>query len=156
MLPGGGRVTCAVASRSPVVNKPQCSRRAVRNLLAAGSKDQHRNQQEGRGVALVSSSEATTRTVVVALDDASAAQGLSELRSRLGEVLGAADARLVVDVSGLERVSSGVVAALLWTKRRCLARGVEVSVRGASSRSLLLTRTGLSDVLDVEPTTGRR
>jgi anti-anti-sigma regulatory factor len=92
-----------------------------------------------------------TRTVVVALDDAAVAQGLAELRSRLSEVLGAGDARLVVDVSGLDRISSSVVAALLRAKRKCLVRGVDVVVRGSAGQSLgLLTRTGLSAVLDVE------
>ncbi len=97
-----------------------------------------------------------TRTVVVSLDDARPAQGLSELRTRLREVISAGDARLVVDVAGLERLSSAVVAALLWTKRQCRARGVEVTVRGVSSHSLgVLDRTGLGAVLDVEPAGGR-
>lgn len=91
------------------------------------------------------------RTVVAVLDDEAVAQGLSDLRSRLSEVLSAGDARLVVDVSGLDRISSSVVAALLWAKRKCLARGVHVVVRGSAGQSLgLLTRTGLAAVLDVE------
>jgi anti-anti-sigma regulatory factor len=91
------------------------------------------------------------RTVVAVLDDEAVAQGLSDLRSRLSDVLSAGDARLVVDVSGLDRISSSVVAALLWAKRKCLARGVDVVVRGSAGQSLgLLTRTGLAAVLDVE------
>ncbi len=93
----------------------------------------------------------TPRTVVVALDDEAVAQGLTELRSSLSHVLSAGDARLVVDVSRLDRISSSVVAALLWAKRKCVARGVDVVVRGSVGQSLgLLTRTGLAAVLDVE------
>jgi len=76
------------------------------------------------------------RTVVAVLDDEAVAQGLSDLRSRLSEVLSAGDARLVVDVSGLDRISSSVVAALLWAKRKCLARGVDVPA-GRRWRALL-------------------
>ncbi len=91
------------------------------------------------------------RTVVAVLDDHAVAQGLTDLRSRLTEVLSAGDACLVVDVSGLDRISSSVVAALLRAKRKCAARGVDVVVRGSAGQSLgLLTRTGLAAVLDVE------
>ena len=96
------------------------------------------------------------RDVVVVLDDDTTALALAALPSRLGEVLSAGDARLVVDVSGLGRLSSGVVAALLWSKRRCLARGVPMSVRGARGPQLAeLRRTGLGAALDV-PQRGRR
>lgn len=96
----------------------------------------------------------SARTVVVRLADDVPAQGLGELRSRLREVLAAGDARLVIDVLGLERLSSGVVAALLWTTRQCRARRIEVSVRGADGHAVL-GRAGLGAVLDVEPV-GRR
>ncbi|GAB3591771.1 hypothetical protein GCM10027446_10800 [Angustibacter peucedani] len=99
----------------------------------------------------------TGRTVVVPLDDALPAQGVVELRHRLREVLAAGDARLVVDVAGVDRVSSAVVAALLWATRQGRARGVEVVIRGAGQHGQgllgpgLLGRTGLGDVLQVEP-----
>jgi anti-anti-sigma regulatory factor len=94
--------------------------------------------------------------VLVVLDDGTAGQGLLELRGRLGEVLSAGDSRLVVDVSGLDHLSSAVVAALLWSKRTCLARGVSMSVRGAAGKNLgLLSRAGLSQMLDVA-SPGRR
>jgi anti-anti-sigma regulatory factor len=111
----------------------------------------------GVAVNLASSSlPATPRSVVVVLDDEAVAQGLTDLRSRLSDVLSRGDARLVVDVSGLDRISSSVVAALLWAKRKCVARGVDVVVRGSAGQSLgLLTRTGLSAVLDVEGEGGR-
>lgn len=96
------------------------------------------------------------RSVVVRLDDALPAQGLGELRSRLREVLAAGDAQLVVDLAGLGRLSSAVVAALLWTTRQCRARGVEVSVRGTGAHGHgVLGRTALGAVLDVEQP-GRR
>ncbi len=98
----------------------------------------------------------SARTVVVRLDDALPAQGLGGLRARLREVLAAGDARLVVDVTGLSRLSSAVVAALLWTTRQCRARGVEVCVRGTRAHGHgLLGRTALGAVLDVEQP-GRR
>src|SRR5699024_2793643 len=90
--------------------------------------------------------------VSVGLRDGSVPEGLTELRARLGEVLCDPTARcLQVDVSGLERLSSPVVAALLWAKRRCLARGVEVEVVGTTgAQRAQLARTGLAAALDVE------
>ena len=91
------------------------------------------------------------REVVVILDDDVAAVGLGALPARLGEALAAGDVALVVDISAVERLSSAVVAALLWSKRRCLARGVPMSVRGAGSYQLgQLRRTGLGAALDVQ------
>ena len=98
----------------------------------------------------VAPSSSTARSRVVVLDDAKPAQGLGELKGRLREALGAGDVTFVVDVSGLERLSSGVVAALLWTKRQGAARGLQVVVEGASPRHGLLTRTGLGAVLGVD------
>ena len=98
----------------------------------------------------------TQRVVVVELDHEAVAQGLTDLRRRLSDVLSSGDACLVVDVSRLDRISSSVVAALLWAKRKCVARGVDVVVRGSAGQSLgLITRTGLSAVLDVEGDGGR-
>lgn len=41
---------------------------------------------------------------------------------------------LVVDVSEISDLSSTTVAALLWIRRRCSERGVEVALRGVAGR----------------------
>lgn len=93
-----------------------------------------------------------THRVVVALDDDALAQSLGDLRSRLAEVLIDGQATLVIDVSGVERLSSATIAALLRVKRQCLTRRVRVVLRSPSSRSRdILTRGGLAAVLEIEP-----
>jgi anti-anti-sigma regulatory factor len=95
--------------------------------------------------------------LVVALDGSAVAGGLTELRARLGEAMISPDARLVVDVSRLDVLSSPVVAALLRAKRTCLARGVPMRVTGAGGRGRAqLSRTGLGDALAVVPRQGGR
>jgi anti-anti-sigma factor len=91
-------------------------------------------------------------TVVVALEDSSLLEGLADLRWRLRHLLADGGTTLVVDVSGVDRLSSQTVAALLWAKRHCRARGGRVVVRGPSRRSLdVLSRTGLSSMFVIEP-----
>ena len=59
--------------------------------------------------------------------------------------------RVVVDVSQVECLTSTSITALLWARRRCVARGGAVVVRNPSARSMdLIIRTGLWDVLEVE------
>lgn len=54
-------------------------------------------------------------------------------------------------MGAVERVSSTVVAVLLWTRRRCSSQGVELVLRRPSRRlQETLDRTGLSQVLAVE------
>lgn len=89
--------------------------------------------------------------VVVALDDASLLEGLARLRSGVTTHLVEGSQRLVVDIAGVSRLSSGTVAALLWAKRHCRARGGHVVVRGPSQDSVdMLTRAGLAGVFDIE------
>jgi anti-anti-sigma factor len=65
-------------------------------------------------------------------------------------VLGGA-CRVVVDVSQVDCLTSTTITALLWARRRCVARGGAVVVRNPSARSMdLIIRTGLWDVLEVE------
>jgi anti-anti-sigma factor len=95
-------------------------------------------------------------TVVVTLDDAVLLRGLGDLTWRLGDLLGAGGTCLVVEISGLERLSSATLAALLRAQRVCRARGGQVVVRGANRRCReVLARTGLSAFFDIEPSAGR-
>jgi ABC-type transporter Mla MlaB component len=93
---------------------------------------------------------------VVTLDDAALLRGLGDLTWRLGDLLGAGGTCLVVDISGLERLSSATLAALLRAQRICRARGGRVVVRGANRRCReVLARTGLSGFFEIEPSAGR-
>lgn len=91
-------------------------------------------------------------TIVVALEPDTLPQGIATLRWHLGGLLTQGQTTLVVDVSALDRLSSATVAALLWAKRGCATRAVRLVVRGPTRRSLdVLTRTGLTGVLEIEP-----
>lgn len=95
-------------------------------------------------------------TVVVALADETLLEGLADLRWGLRGLLTHGVSTLVVDVAGVERLSSATVAALLRAKRHCRARGGGVVVRGASRRSLdVLHRTGLARVFDIQAAPAR-
>lgn len=102
-----------------------------------------------------------TDTVVIELDDATLLDGLRRLTSTVHGHLADGGSRVVVDISGIRRLSSGTVAALLWTQRQCRSRGAHVTVRGPSRDSIaMLSRTGLQGVFDTEladrPLTGGR
>ena len=59
--------------------------------------------------------------------------------------------RVVVDVSQVDCLTSTSITALLWARRRCVARGGAVVLRNPSARSMdLIIRTGLWDVIEVE------
>jgi len=89
--------------------------------------------------------------VVIVLDERTLPAGLSRLRCVVRDAFLEGGARVVVDVSGLQRLSSGTVAALLWANRHCHQRGGLVVLRSPSESNLdLLRRTGLADVLQVE------
>lgn len=88
--------------------------------------------------------------VLVVLDDHALPAGLGRLRHDVGTALTRATPRVVVDISGLDRLSSATVAALLWANRHCVHRGGAVVLLNPSSSSLgVLRRTGLLDLLTV-------
>ncbi len=90
-------------------------------------------------------------TIVVALDDDSLLEGLTQLRSGVMTHLVQGNQQLVVDIAGVTRLSSATVAALLWAKRHCRSRGSHVVVRGPSQGSVdMLNRAGLSGVFDIQ------
>ena len=89
-------------------------------------------------------------TAVVRLDDAVVARGLNDLRTSAARVLSKGGSVLVVDLSGVERLTSTTVSALLWVRRACSARHVRLVLDGVSDRHVdMLRRTGLSRALDV-------
>lgn len=91
------------------------------------------------------------RAVVVRLDQTTLPSGLVELRSAVVAVVRSGARVLVVDVSGLDRLSSPTVTALLWARRRCRVQGSAVVLRGVTRRRMrLLRRTGLADLFDLE------
>lgn len=87
----------------------------------------------------------------VYLRDESLIQDLSTLRHELASRLRAGQRSVVIDISGIDRLSSPTVAALLWARRSCTARRAHVTVRNPSGRSLdVLRRRGLAEVLPVQ------
>jgi anti-anti-sigma regulatory factor len=76
-------------------------------------------------------------------------RGLTDLRSSAARVLSSGGSVLVVDVSGVERLTSTVVSALLWVRRICAARQVRLVLNGLSDQHVdVLRRTGLTAALD--------
>ncbi|WP_162605345.1 STAS domain-containing protein [Jiangella ureilytica] len=89
---------------------------------------------------------------VVPLSDRTLRECIHDLRWRLEEMLADGPSALVVDVSGLTRLSSPTIAALLWAKRRCTARRVRVMLSQPDQAMVdLLHRAGLDDVLEIQP-----
>src|SRR5690242_13225122 len=89
-------------------------------------------------------------TLEVYLRDESLIADLSILRWELAGRLRAGQRTVVIDISGIDRLSSATVAALLWARRSCSARRAHVTVRNPSARSLeVLRRRGLAEVLPV-------
>ena len=90
--------------------------------------------------------------VAVVLDDRSLPHGLSLLRSAVRAGLLHGGSRVVVDISGVQRLSSPTVAALLWANRQCAQRGGSVVLTAPTDQTLaVLRRTGLADVIRVQP-----
>ncbi len=93
-----------------------------------------------------------TDVVTIHLDDAALADGLADVRWLLHDALLAGARRLVVDLSGVQHLSSSAVASFLSAHRTCRARGGAVVLRGANRRTEdLLHRTGLWRVMVLEP-----
>lgn len=90
---------------------------------------------------------------VMALESAGLMPTLDDLEQRLDAALAGGPRTLVLDMSAVARVSSTTVAALLWARRRCSARGVEVVLRNPSRRCLAaMRRAGLLTAVATERT----
>lgn len=84
--------------------------------------------------------------VVLLLRDTGLMDALDDVHKQLESLLETGPSLLTVDMSGVD-VTSTTVAALLWVKRRCSARGVEVALRRPARRSIdMLKRIGFVDV----------
>jgi anti-anti-sigma factor len=95
--------------------------------------------------------------VVLSVEDSGLARVLDSVERQLDAVLDAGARFVVLDMSAVDRVSSTTVAALLWARRRCSSRGIEVSLLHPSRRCLdALARTGLLEVLAVDLGDGPR
>ena len=89
--------------------------------------------------------------IVVALDQALLTDGLADARWMLHDALLSGARRIIVDLSGVERLSSPALASFLWAHRICRARGGGVVLRGADRKTRdVLHRTGLWRVLRLE------
>ena len=83
--------------------------------------------------------------VVVALDDAHLLQGLVDLQWNLEGLVESEVTTLVVDVSGVRRLSAPVVGALLRTRRHREVLGGQLRLRGLSpAGEAALYGTGLA------------
>ena len=93
----------------------------------------------------------TDTEVVVPLHDDDWGHALGDLRRRMTAALERGPSTLVIDVSGVTRLSSTGIALLLWVRRRSAARGVRVVLREPSRPNVdLLRRTGLLGALAIE------
>lgn len=94
--------------------------------------------------------------VTVQLTDDMLVDGLADVRWLLHDALLAGARRLVVDLTGVQDLSSSAIASFLWAHRTCRARGGAVVVRGANRRTEdLLHRTGLWRVIRIESARAR-
>jgi anti-anti-sigma factor len=96
---------------------------------------------------------AVGRHVIVVLSSAGLAEALDDLERRLDVALDVGPRAIVIDMSAIEQVSSTTIAALLWARRRCSSRGVEILLRHPSRRCRdTLERMGLMGMVAVVPT----
>jgi hypothetical protein len=76
---------------------------------------------------------------------------LGDVKERLPPLLDVPPRTLVVDLGGMTRLSSGAVAALLWTGVACRSRGVPMRLRHVSRAGVAtLRRAGLVAALEVD------
>jgi anti-anti-sigma factor len=81
---------------------------------------------------------------VVVLDEATVDRGLIETRELVERRLQAGYVSLVIDITAVPRLSSTLLASLLWAHRSCQRRGGQVTLRGANRACrAVLARTGL-------------
>ncbi len=121
----------------------QCNCKEVDRLTATAVADD--------GSMLEATAAAPASTGVVRLDDTMVARGLADLRSSAARVLSSGGSVLIVDVSGVERLTSTVVSALLWVRRLCAARQVHLVLNGLRAEHVdVLRRTGLAAALGSE------
>lgn len=83
-------------------------------------------------------------TAVIVLDEQTASGGIAAMRERVETHLRAGATSIVVDIAAVPRLSSTLLASLLWTHRACQRRGGRVTLRSPNrSCREMLARTGL-------------
>lgn len=88
--------------------------------------------------------------VSVSLADETLLRSLNDLRWRLAPLIAGGTHTVEIDVSRVDRLSSGSIATLLWVTRTCAARHIRVVVDSPTTRTLdQLRRTGLANVLEI-------
>jgi anti-anti-sigma factor len=89
--------------------------------------------------------------VLLHVSEALLEDGLADLRWMLHDALIAGARVVIVDLDGVQRLSSPLIASLLSAHRTCRARGGAVTLRGVNRRTEdMLSRTGLWRVLSLE------
>lgn len=83
-------------------------------------------------------------TAVIVLDEQAANDGIGAMRERVETHLRAGATSVVIDIAAVPRLSSTLLASLLWAHRACQRRGGRVTLRSPSrSCREMLARTGL-------------
>ena len=114
----------------------------IHRLAVARADRRARRGEPGEG------RDARGETVVIMLSDDTLLATLADLRWRLGALLESGPSTLLLDLSGVRRLSSATIAVFLWVRKRCSVRGVHLVVRRPSRRSIdVLRRTGLLSTL---------
>lgn len=84
------------------------------------------------------------------LADERLTDGLVDLRWHLPLLLAGGADTVEIDISRVERLSSIGIASLLWARRQCAVRRVDLKIVGASRHTTdQFARTGLTSLLDV-------
>ena len=119
-----------------------------------------RQEETSPGPAWTLAGTGASLEVVVELRPEDLPHTLLDLHRVVTEAVLRGACRVVVDVSQVDCLNSTTITALLWARRRCVARGGAVVLRNPSAGSMdLIIRTGLWDVLEVEagaPRSGMR
>jgi anti-anti-sigma factor len=84
------------------------------------------------------------RTAVIVLDEDTAGGGIAAMREWVEAHLHQGATSIVVDIAAVPRLSSTLLASLLWAHRACQRRGGHVTLRSPNrSCREMLARTGL-------------
>ncbi len=110
-----------------------------------------RQEETGGGPLWTLAGDAAALEVVVELRPEDLPHTLLDLHRVVTQAVLRGACRVIVDVSQVDCLTSSSITALLWARRRCVARGGAVVLRNPSARSMdLIIRTGLWDVIEVE------
>ena len=121
---------------------------------------QRRQEETSRGPTWTLAGDGASLEVVVELRPEDLPHAMLDLHRVVTQAVLRGASRVVVDASQVECLTSTTITALLWARRRCVARGGAVVLRNPSAGSMdLIIRTGLWDVIEVEagaPRSGMR